>query len=65
MKYWKSFLKSAIANAENNHNMNKDDLYVAECFVFARVPYNEENHAKSTGQSIQNFKENITRYNRS
>lgn len=26
-------LKSAIANAENNHNMNKDDLYVAECFV--------------------------------
>ena len=24
-------LKSAIANAENNHNMNKDD--VAECFV--------------------------------
>ena len=33
VKYWKSFLKSAIANAENNHNMNKDDLYVAECFV--------------------------------
>ena len=26
-------LKSAIANAENNHSMNKDDLYVAECFV--------------------------------
>ena len=26
-------LKSAIANAENNHNMNKDNLYVAECFV--------------------------------
>ena len=26
-------LKSAIANAENNHNMNKDDLYVSECFV--------------------------------
>ena len=26
-------LKSAAANAENNHNMNRDDLYVAECFV--------------------------------
>ena len=26
-------LKSAIANADNNHNMNKDNLYVAECFV--------------------------------
>ena len=26
-------LKSAIANAENNHNMDKDNLYVAECFV--------------------------------
>ena len=28
-----NLLKSAIANAENNHSMNKDDLYVAECFV--------------------------------
>ena len=26
-------LKSAIANAENNNNMDKDSLYVAECFV--------------------------------
>ena len=26
-------LASAIANAENNHGMNRDDLYVAECFV--------------------------------
>ncbi|MEF9983975.1 MAG: 50S ribosomal protein L22 [Oscillospiraceae bacterium] len=26
-------LKSAIANAENNHNMDKNSLYVAECFV--------------------------------
>lgn len=26
-------LKSAMANAENNHSMNKDDLYVSECFV--------------------------------
>lgn len=26
-------LQSAMANAENNHNMSKKDLYVAECFV--------------------------------
>ena len=26
-------LKSAAANAENNHNMDKNNLYVAECFV--------------------------------
>ena len=26
-------LKSAIANAENNFNMDKKNLYVAECFV--------------------------------
>jgi len=26
-------LKSAIANAENNYNMNPDLLYVAECYV--------------------------------
>jgi large subunit ribosomal protein L22 len=26
-------LKSAMANAENNHNMDPRDLYVAECFV--------------------------------
>lgn len=26
-------LQSAIANAENNHNMDKNSLYVAQCFV--------------------------------
>ena len=26
-------LKSAVANAENNFNMDKNNLYVAECFV--------------------------------
>lgn len=26
-------LKSAIANAENNHSMNRENLYVAECYV--------------------------------
>ena len=26
-------VKSAAANAENNHNMDKNNLYVAECFA--------------------------------
>ena len=26
-------LKSAMANSENNHNMDKNSLYVSECFV--------------------------------
>ena len=26
-------VKSAMANAEHNHNMDKNNLYVAECFV--------------------------------
>lgn len=26
-------LKSAVANAENNHNMDKNKLYISECFV--------------------------------
>lgn len=26
-------LKSAVANAENNNNLNIDDLYVAECYA--------------------------------
>ena len=49
-------VKSAAANAENNHNMDKNNLYVAECFVTPGptlkrdapragpcVPYLEEN----------------------
>ena len=32
-EYLEKLLKSAIANAENNHNMSSDNLYVAECFV--------------------------------
>ncbi|MGD9559170.1 MAG: 50S ribosomal protein L22 [Oscillospiraceae bacterium] len=28
-------VKSAMANAENNHNMDKDNLYVAQCYVTA------------------------------
>ncbi|MCR4657209.1 MAG: 50S ribosomal protein L22 [Lachnospiraceae bacterium] len=29
----KKLLESAIANAENNNGMNRDNLYVAECYA--------------------------------
>ena len=32
-EYLIKLLKSAMANAENNHNMDVSRLYVAECFV--------------------------------
>ena len=32
-EYLIKLLKSAIANAENNHNMDVNKLYVAECFA--------------------------------
>lgn len=32
-EHLQKLLNSAIANADNNHNMDKDNLYVAECFV--------------------------------
>lgn len=32
-EYLEKLLKSAIANAENNHNMDVNKLYVSECFA--------------------------------
>ena len=32
-EYLEKLLKSAIANAENNHNMDVNKLYIAECFA--------------------------------
>ncbi|SDA09757.1 large subunit ribosomal protein L22 [Ruminococcus sp. YE71] len=32
-EYLEKLLKSAAANAENNHNMDSKNLYVAECYV--------------------------------
>lgn len=32
-EYLEKLLASATANAENNHSMSKDSLYVAECYV--------------------------------
>ena len=33
-EYLSKLLKSAAANAENNYNMDRNSLYVAECFVW-------------------------------
>ncbi|MBQ5317282.1 MAG: 50S ribosomal protein L22 [Oscillospiraceae bacterium] len=32
-EYLEKLLKSAVANAENNYGMSKEDLIVSECFV--------------------------------
>ena len=32
-EYLEKLLKSAAANAENNNSMDKNNLYVAECYV--------------------------------
>lgn len=32
-EHLEKLLNSAIANGENNHGMNKNGMYVAECFV--------------------------------
>ena len=34
-EYLEKLLKSAVANAENNHQMDKSKLYVSQCFVTA------------------------------
>ena len=52
-------LKSAIANAENNFNMDKKNLYVAECFVCPGPML--KRITQSTGQSIPRDEENLSR----
>lgn len=56
-EYLTKLLASAIANAENNHDMDKNKLYVAECYSNTRS-YFKENSASCSRQSVQDFKEN-------
>ena len=51
-------LKSAVANAENNHGMNTDKLYVKEVHV-GPGPTHEARYAACTGPCIQNPQENL------
>ena len=55
----KKLLESAVANAENNNQMNPENLYVAECFA-----NKEESKTESTGPRLQNRKENEPHHNR-
>jgi large subunit ribosomal protein L22 len=48
-------LRSAIANAENNHNMDKDNLYVKEIFVGAG-PTLKRFHPRAQGRAYSIMK---------
>ncbi len=48
-------LKSAVANAENNFDMNVDALYVAEAFV-DQGPTLKRIHPRSRGQAFKILK---------
>ena len=45
-------LKSAIANAENNNGMNRDNLYVAECYA-NKGPTMKRNRPRAQGRAYR------------
>ena len=45
-------LKSAIANAENNNGMNKDNLYVAQCYA-NKGPTMKRVHPRAQGRAYR------------
>ena len=51
----KKCVKSAIANAENNHNLDPDDLIVSEAFVGKQLVM-KRFHARGRGRSSQILK---------
>ncbi len=50
-------LKSAIANAKNNNNMNEEDLYVAECYA-GQAPTFKRMHPRAQGRAYSILKRN-------
>ena len=48
-------LKSAVANAENNFDMNVDNLYVSSCFVDQGLTM-KRIHPRSRGQAFKILK---------
>lgn len=54
-------LKSAIANAENNNGMKKEDLYIAECYA-NKGPTMKRIHPRAQGRAyrIEKRTSNIT-----
>ena len=55
-------LKSATANAENNFEMDKDNLYISECFVCPGPPRSRRMNprAKGSGDIITKRTSHIT-----
>lgn len=51
----KKALQSAIANAENNHNLNVDTLYVKEAYVGKNLVM-KRMHTRGRGRSARVFK---------
>ncbi len=51
----KKALQSAIANAENNHNLNVDELYVKEAYVGKNLVM-KRMHTRGRGRSARIFK---------
>ena len=45
-------LKSAIANAENNNGMNKDNLYIAACYA-DKGPTMKRVHPRAQGRAYR------------
>lgn len=51
----KKLLESAVANAENNNNMQEDKLYVAECYA-SNGPIMKRIHPRAQGRAYRIFK---------
>ena len=48
----KKLLESAIANAENNNGMNRDNLYIAECYA-NKGPTMKRVHPRAQGRAYR------------
>ncbi len=48
----KKLIESAIANAENNNGMNRENLYVAECFA-NKGPTMKRIHPRAQGRAYR------------
>jgi large subunit ribosomal protein L22 len=59
-EYLEKLLKSAIANAENNFGMDRDNLYVSECFV-CPGPIMKRIMPRAQGRAHSYTQEDITR----
>ena len=51
----KKLLESAIANAENNNQMSRDNLYIAECYA-GEGPIMKRVHPRAQGRAYRIFK---------